>query len=227
MNCILHIETSTDSTSVALSQGGAILAEEEVREAMRAATDAAPMADRMLSFADSHAIPLDAVAVSAGPGSYTGLRIGTSLAKGIAYGRGAKLLSVPTLELLCVPILLGEELPEDALLLPMLDARRMEVYAAIYDRALHPIRKVQPDIVDEATYAEFLDRPLYFFGPGAEKCHTMLKSLGAHYLGCEPPLARWMMPLAEQRMLRGKTEDIAYFEPTYLKEGVRNTPQNT
>lgn len=227
MNCILHIETSTDSTSVALSQGGAILAEEEVREAMRAATDAAPMADRMLSFADSHAIPLDAVAVSAGPGSYTGLRIGTSLAKGIAYGRGAKLLSVPTLELLCVPILLGEELPEDALLLPMLDARRMEVYAAIYDRALHPVRKVQPDIVDEATYAEFLDRPLYFFGPGAEKCHTMLESLGAHYLGCEPPLARWMMPLAEQRMLRGKTEDIAYFEPTYLKEGVRNTPQNT
>lgn len=227
MNCILHIETSTDSTSVALSQGGAILAEEEVREAMRAATDAAPMADRMLSFADSHAIPIDAVAVSAGPGSYTGLRIGTSLAKGIAYGRGAMLLSVPTLELLCVPILLGEELPEDALLLPMLDARRMEVYAAIYDRALHPIRKVQPDIVDEATYAEFLDRPLYFFGPGAEKCHTMLESLGVHYLGCEPPLARWMMPLAEQRMLRGKTEDIAYFEPTYLKEGVRNTPKNT
>lgn len=218
MNCILHIDTSTDTTSVALSQGGAILADEEMREAMRAATDAAPMAERMLSFADSHAIPLDAVAISAGPGSYTGLRIGTSLAKGIAYGRGAKLLSVPTLELLCVPILLGEELPEDALLLPMLDARRMEVYAAIYDRALHAVREVRPDIVDEGTYAEFLNRPLYFFGPGAEKCRSLLEPLGARYLGCEPPLARWMMPLAEQRLLRGKTEDVAYFEPTYLKE---------
>ena len=226
MNCILHIETSTDSTSVALSQGGAILAEEEVREAMRAATDAAPMADRMLSFADSHAIPLDAVAVSAGPGSYTGLRIGTSLAKGLAYGRGAKLLSVPTLELLCVPILLGEEIPEDALLLPMLDARRMEVYAAIYDRALRPVRETGADIVDANTYREYLDQhPVYFFGNGAGKCMETINHPNAHYIDGVEPLAKWMQPLADRRWLNGQTEDVAYFVPYYLKDFVAKMPK--
>ena len=218
MSCILHIETSADIVSVALSDRGAILTEEETDQPLRAATDAAPMAERMMSFADSHAIPLDAIAVSSGPGSYTGLRIGASLAKGLAFGRNLELVAVPTLELLCVPVLLGEELPEDALLCPMLDARRMEVYAAIYDRALKPLRGVQPDIIAEDSYAEFMDRPLYFFGPGARKCRPMLEPRGARFLNDVRPVARWMMPLAEMRLLRGQTEDVAYFEPNYLKE---------
>lgn len=224
MSCILHIETSADFVSVALSERGAVLTDERTDKPMRAAIDAAPMAERMMSFADSHAIPLDAIAVSSGPGSYTGLRIGVSLAKGLAYARNLKLVAIPTLELLCVPVLLGPELPEDALLCPMLDARRMEVYAAVYDRALKIQRQVQPDIITEESYAEFLGRPFYFFGPGAEKCRPILEPRGAHFLADIHPEARWMMPLAEMRLMREQTEDVAYFEPFYLKEANAKKP---
>ncbi len=104
-------------------------------------------------------IPLEAVAVSCGPGSYTGLRIGVSMAKGICYGRGVKLIAVPTLELMAVPVLLGEHpAEEDALIVPMLDARRMEVYAEVLDRALKVVRPIQADIVDADTYKEYLDQ---------------------------------------------------------------------
>ena len=128
--------------------------------------------DEAMSFADSHAIPLDAVSVSGGPGSYTGLRIGVSMAKGICYALNIPLLSVSTLELMCVPVLLHhEEIEDDALLCPMIDARRMEVYAAIYDRSLKALRPIQADVVDGDTYRQWLDeRPVYFFGNGAAKC---------------------------------------------------------
>jgi tRNA threonylcarbamoyladenosine biosynthesis protein TsaB len=180
------------------------------------------MVDEALSFADSHAIPFDAVAVSCGPGSYTGLRIGVSMAKGICFGRDLKLISVPTLELLCVPVLLRECIAEDdALLCPMLDARRMEVYAALYDRALRPIREVQADVVDADTYREYLDaHPVYFFGNGAQKCMETIDHPNAHYIDGIEPLARWMQPLAERRMLNEQFEDVAYFEPFYLKDFV-------
>ena len=119
--------------------------------------------DEALSFVDSHGMPLDAVAVSCGPGSYTGLRIGVSMAKGICYGRNLPLIGLPTLEVLCVPVLLHHDLPEDALLCPMIDARRMEVYAAVYDRALSVKREIAADIVDEHSYLEFLnEHPVYF-----------------------------------------------------------------
>ena len=140
MSCILNIETSTNVCSVALSQDGVCLHEELDLKGPSHAQVLAGFVKETVSFADSHAIPIDAVAVSKGPGSYTGLRIGVSEAKGVAYGRDAHLLSVPTLKLLTVPILLGhDELPEDALLCPMIDARRMEVYCALYNRALHEV----------------------------------------------------------------------------------------
>jgi tRNA threonylcarbamoyladenosine biosynthesis protein TsaB len=196
------------------------------------------MVDEAMSFTDSHAIPFDAVAVSAGPGSYTGLRIGVSMAKGICYGRDLKLIAVPTLELLCVPVLLREELPDDALLCPMLDARRMEVYAALYDRALKPVRQVQADVVDAQTYAPWLEqRPVYFFGNGAAKCMDVIRNSGsaqadprivanAHLLEGIEPQARWMQPLAERRLLDGQTEDVAYYEPFYLKDFVAKQPKD-
>lgn len=119
--------------------------------------------DEALSFIDSHAIPLDAVAVSCGPGSYTGLRIGVSMAKGVCYGRNIPLIAIPTPEVLSVPVLLHHDLPEDALLCPMIDARRMEVYAAVYDRALNVKRAIAADIVDENSYLEYLnEHPVYF-----------------------------------------------------------------
>jgi tRNA threonylcarbamoyladenosine biosynthesis protein TsaB len=186
------------------------------------------MVDEALSFTDNHAIPFDAVAVSCGPGSYTGLRIGVSMAKGISYGRDLKLIAVPTLELLCVPVLLRETIQEEnALLCPMLDARRMEVYAALYDRALKPVREVGADVVDSDTYRQWLDEhPVYFFGNGAMKCKEVIGHPNAHFIEGVEPLAKWMQPLAERRFMNGQFEDVAYFEPFYLKDFVAIKPKN-
>ena len=222
MACIVHIETATDVCSVALSENGAVLASEENYEGPNHNVVLAPYVDEMVSFADSHAIPIDAVAVSCGPGSYTGLRIGVSTAKGLSYGRDLKLISVPTLELLCVPLLLQrEDLPEDALLCPMLDARRMEVYSAIYTRALETVKRVSADIIDGASYGEYLENhPVVFFGNGAEKCKGVISHPNAVFRDDVKPLAKYMMPLAERAFLQGRWEDVAYFEPFYLKEFV-------
>ena len=152
MSTILHIETSTDVCSVAVSEDSQVIFHQEDQSGPNHAERLGTMVDEALSFTDNHAIPFDAVAVSCGPGSYTGLRIGVSMAKGICYGRNLKLIAVPTLELLCVPVLLREIPEEDALLCPMLDARRMEVYAGIYTRALKPVREIGADIVDADTY---------------------------------------------------------------------------
>ena len=150
MSVILHIETSTDLCSVAVSQDSAIIFQtdnlkEKEGTAAKGTNHASilgVMVDEALSFTDNHAIPFDAVAVSAGPGSYTGLRIGVSMAKGVAYGRNLKLIGLPTLEVQCVPVLLvHDDLPDDALLCPMLDARRMEVYTALYTRALKTVQR--------------------------------------------------------------------------------------
>ena len=184
------------------------------------------MVDEALSFTDSHAIPFDAVAVSCGPGSYTGLRIGVSMAKGVCYGQNLKLIAVPTLELLCVPILLREIPEEDALLCPMLDARRMEVYAGIYDRGLKPIRPIHADIVDGDTYKAYLDEhPIYFFGNGAKKCQDAINHPNAHFIENINPIAKWMQPLAEKRFLNEQFEDVAYFVPFYLKDFVAKLPK--
>ena len=226
MACILHIETSTAVCSVAVSEDSHCIYHEEDHSGPNHAERLGSMVDEALSFTDSHAIPFDAVAVSCGPGSYTGLRIGVSMAKGLCYGRDLKLIAVPTLELLAVPVLLREGLEDDAQLCPMLDARRMEVYAAIYDRSLHVVRPVGADVVEADTYKEWLDaHPVYFFGNGAKKCMDIIRHPNAHYVDGIEPLARWMQPLAERRLLDGKTEDVAYFVPFYLKDFVALKPK--
>lgn len=227
MSCILNIETSTDVCSVALSNYGECVFNQEDHKGPNHASRLGGFVDEALSFADSHAMSIDAVAVSCGPGSYTGLRIGVSMAKGVAYGRGAKLIAVPTLELLCVPVLLDELVNEDdALLCPMLDARRMEVYSQIFDRSLHEIRPIAADIVDASTYADYLaDRPVYFFGNGAAKCMKVIGGGNAHLVESVEPLAKNMFPLAEKRMAAQQFEDVAYFVPFYLKDFVAKTPK--
>lgn len=222
MSCILHIETSTNVCSVALSEDGECIFNKEDHSGPNHSVALGVFADEAIAYADSRHLKLEAVAVSCGPGSYTGLRIGVSMAKGICYGRGLKLLAVPTTELMCVPVLLGhDELEDDALLCPMLDARRMEVYAAVYDRALRPVRAIGADIVDGNTYRELLDRhPIYFFGNGAAKCMETIAHPNARLIEDIAPLARWMQPLAEKRMAEGKFEDVAYFVPFYLKDFV-------
>lgn len=226
MSCILNIETSTSVCSVAVSQDGEAIFVKEDLKGPSHAVSLGVFVDEALSFADSHAIPLDAVAVSCGPGSYTGLRIGVSMAKGVCYGRQLPLIAIPTLEVLSVPVLLYHDLPEDALLCPMIDARRMEVYAAIYDRSLKPLRETAADIVDEHSYLDFLnERPVYFFGNGSEKCQTALTHPNAHFIGQINPLAKMMMPLTEKAFAEKEFKDVAYFEPFYLKEFVASQPK--
>ena len=236
MSTILHIETSTDVCSVAVSEDSQVIFHQEDHSGPNHAERLGTMVDEALSFTDNHAIPFDAVAVSCGPGSYTGLRIGVSMAKGICYGRDLKLIAVPTLELLCVPVLLREIPEDDALLCPMLDARRMEVYAGIYTRGLKPVREIGADIVTEETYKEYLDQhPVYFFGNGAKKCFEgdgvagdktpVINHPNAHLIEGIEPLAKWMQPLAERRFLNEQFEDVAYFVPYYLKDFVAKMPK--
>lgn len=228
MACILHIETSTKVCSVAVSEDGACIFANADYDGPSHAVQCGVFVDEALSFVESHAIPLDGVAVSEGPGSYTGLRIGYSMAKGVCYGRNVPLIALPTLEILCVPVLLyHEEVEDDALLIPTIDARRMEVYSAVYDRALKPVRGIQADVVDADTYREYLNRaPVYFFGDGSEKLRSVIQHPNARFLSDIHPLAKNMLPLAERKMMQGDFADVAYSEPFYLKEFVATKPKN-
>lgn len=236
MACILHIETSTDVCSVAVSKDGFLLYEKTYRSGPNHAERLGTYIDEALGKVEEKGLKLEAVAVSGGPGSYTGLRIGVSMAKGICYGSDARLLGIPTLQLLCVPVLLGDrircmkcvdgkeeridtEMEEDALLCPMIDARRMEVFSAIYDRSLREVRGVRADIVDGDTYRDVLGKHVvYFFGNGAEKCMEAINHPNARLIKGVEPLAKNMMPLADRKWNRGETENVAYFVPDYLKD---------
>lgn len=227
MSCILHIETSTNVCSVAVSDGGVCLFNKEDHSGPNHAERLGTFIDEAMAYINNRELPLEAVAVSSGPGSYTGLRIGVSMAKGICYGRDVKLISVPTSELLCVPVLLGhDELEDNALLCPMIDARRMEVYATVYDRALHTVRATSADVVEADTYRDLLDEhSVYFFGNGAAKCMDTINHPNAHLIEGIEPLARWMFPVADRRLRDGQTEDVAYFVPYYLKDFVAKLPK--
>ncbi|MCQ2096270.1 MAG: tRNA (adenosine(37)-N6)-threonylcarbamoyltransferase complex dimerization subunit type 1 TsaB [Bacteroidaceae bacterium] len=220
MATILHIETSTDVCSVAVSQDGANIFRTEELTGHAHAQKLGGFVKEAISFTDSHGIPFDGVAVSSGPGSYTGLRIGVSMAKGVCYAQNLRLLSVPTLKLLCVPVLLGDyDIPDDAWLCPMIDARRMEVYCAIYDRALKERLPVQPKVIDAGAFAEELDRHvIYFLGNGSDKCRDVIAHPNARFISGVIPHARNMCPLAELAFLDEEFQDVAYFEPFYLKE---------
>ena len=226
MSCILNIETSTSACSVAVSQDGATIFVKEDLNGPSHATLLGVFVDEALSFLESRAIPLDAVAVSCGPGSYTGLRIGVSMAKGICYGRDLPLIGLPTLEVMCVPVLLYHDLPENALLCPMIDARRMEVYSAIYDRALQVVKETSADIIDENSYLDILEKqPVYFSGNGAAKCREKITHPNAFFLDDIHPLAKMMFPLSEKALVNNDFKDVAYFEPFYLKEFVASMPK--
>ncbi len=222
MSCILPIETSTDACSVAVSHDGAIIFQTEILDGPSHAQKLGSFVDEALSFTDNHAIPFDAVAVSCGPGSYTGLRIGVSMAKGVCYGRDLRLIALPTLEVMCVPVLLKyDDLPEDALLCPMIDARRMEVYTAVYTRSLRPVIETNAMIIDENSMKELLEKhPVYFFGNGSDKCKDVISHPNAHFIDNIKPLAKNMCPLAEKAIANEQYADVAYFEPLYLKDFV-------
>ncbi|MDO4800881.1 MAG: tRNA (adenosine(37)-N6)-threonylcarbamoyltransferase complex dimerization subunit type 1 TsaB [Prevotellaceae bacterium] len=253
MACILNIETSTNVCSVAVSSDGEIIfntsnQDEDCGMGGNHANVLGDYVKSALSFADNHAIPVDAVAISCGPGSYTGLRVGVSMAKGVCYGMRIPLISVPTLNLLCVPLLLNEKIPENALLCPMLDARRMEVYTAVYDRALK-VQSLPEDmdvqiskngavatVLNENSFNSLLmEHDIYFFGNGSVKYRDCIKQKSAtndkeyakaHFIDGIIPLAKHIMPLAEMKYLRNEFENVAYFEPFYLKEFVAIKSRN-
>lgn len=222
MACILCLETSTSTCSAALCRDGEVLFSREDRSGPNHAERLGTYVDQALSYADVRGIGLDAVAVSAGPGSYTGLRIGVSMAKGLCYGRALPLVAVPT------PQILAAAVPGqgDALLCPMIDARRMEVYAAIYDGDLREVRPVQADVVDGDTYRPWLEgHVVCFFGNGAQKCMGVINHPNARYIRGVEPLAAGMATLAARRLAEGHTEDVAYYEPFYLKPFAAGRPK--
>jgi tRNA threonylcarbamoyladenosine biosynthesis protein TsaB len=220
---ILNIETSTSSCSAAITIDGQSVASRANTNNANHASELPVFVEQLLQEADSKAWHLDAVALSQGPGSYTGLRIGTSLAKGICYGRNIPLIPVDTLQVLCASIPLTD-LPSGTWLCPMLDARRMEVYTALYrfeSNQLQAISPVQAMIIDEQSFAEELAaHPIYFLGNGAEKCKAVITHPNAHFISNIVPQAKYMGNLAETKNNIQDLKQMAYYEPFYLKEFV-------
>jgi len=221
MALILHVETSAKNCSVALSRDGQLLFNEVDTAGSSHSVKLGVFVDEALKVAERVGQKLDAVAVSSGPGSYTGLRIGVSLAKGVCYALDIPLIAVPTLDLLADEVRRTKQLPANTLICPLVDARRMEVYTALYSSdctMLHPVSAV---IVDETTFANDLENhPIWFVGDGAEKCTAIIRSDNAIFDGQIVPLASSMLPLAEKKYQEQQFEDVAYFEPFYLKDFV-------
>lgn len=227
MPVILNIETSTTVCSVALTRDGGVEFHKEAFEGPSHARNLAPFVEEALKFAREKGYNLDAVAVSCGPGSYTGLRIGVSEAKGLCFGLDIPLIALNTLQIITCSVMFGGSFGDDALFCPMIDARRMEVYSAIYDLGLGEVKPVSADIIDENSYKEILDKqPVYFFGDGAAKCKEVIKHPNARFIDSVLPVAYDMMALAEMAYRRQDFKDVAYFEPFYLKEFVATTPKN-
>lgn len=219
MAVILNIETSTEVCSAALTAEGMVLCHNEDFQGRNHAALLSGFVKRCLDHAREHEMKLDAVAVSLGPGSYTGLRIGLSEAKGLAYALDIPLIGVSTLQLLAVHAMFNADLDPDVLLAPMIDARRMEVYTAVYDFALQEIMKPQPLILDESSYSDELARAkVAFFGNGSEKARKVITSPDAIFIPDVVPLASDMIALAERSYARWEFIDLAYSTPEYLKD---------
>ena len=223
---ILNIETSTNVCSVALSEGTKCLFKKSNADGMNHASLLSVFIDEALQVLKSQAKMLDAVAVSAGPGSYTGLRIGVSTAKGLCYGFGIPLIALNTLGIMTVSALKQVENKENTLFCSMIDARRMEVYTAFFRADGTLYREVLADIISEQSYAEILENhTVYFFGNGSNKCKPVLTQKNAHFIDEIVPLAENMIDLAVKSFSENQFEDVAYFEPFYLKEFQTTIPK--
>jgi|DewCreStandDraft_4_1066084.scaffolds.fasta_scaffold46466_3 tRNA threonylcarbamoyladenosine biosynthesis protein TsaB len=220
MAYILLIETSTELCSVALEKDGELISIKESDNNNSHSLNIALFIEQVLKEADIKPEKLDAVAIGKGPGSYTGLRIGVSSAKGLCYGLGIPLIAVDSLLTLAYNAKSNYALQSGATLCPMIDARRMEVYSAIYAENLSLIREVRADIVDENTYFDFYkDNNFYYFGNGAVKCREILSSSkNTHYLENVNISSRGMIKSAEEKFQKNDFENLAYFEPFYLKD---------
>jgi tRNA threonylcarbamoyladenosine biosynthesis protein TsaB len=221
---LLNIETSTKKCSVCLSNGDRIFALEEINEGQF--THAEKLHVLIENAFKKSMVPmnsLDAIAISKGPGSYTGLRIGVSAAKGLCFALDKPLIAIDTLEILAHAV----KVEKPGLIVPMLDARRMEVYSAVFDEQYYKIRETEAEIIHPDSYREYLSKgKVLFLGDGAGKCVDILQHENANFLTGHFPSAKEMVPLSEERFQEAKFEDLAYFEPYYLKDFIAIKPRD-
>lgn len=225
MPVLLSLETSTDVCSVAIHDDKGLRAVAEVHMGQMHASKLAPLVREVTKMADVTMEMLSGVAVSAGPGSYTGLRIGVSTAKGLCYSLGVPLLSCGTLDVMAGQM--KDVVSGDALLCPMIDARRMEVYCALYNRDGFRMTEVEAKIIDEHSFQEQLAAGrVVFAGNGSAKCRPVINHFRAEFLDSVFPSARHLGALAMQKLANGQTEDLIHFEPFYLKDFKAKLPSN-
>ena len=217
----IAIDTSTKVCSAALLQDGAVLQSFICYDTHNHAALLPQYVESLLNHTKQHSVSIDAVVLCDGPGSYTGLRISTALAKGLCYGLNIPLIAVSTLTLLAIELsqLYEGRLKADDVICPMIDARRMEVYCALYQADTKQISPTEARIVDKDSFSEVLKKQrVFFFGDGAGKCKETIKSENAVFVDDVPPNTIFLYDLAEQKYREKQFEDIAYFEPNYLKE---------
>ena len=228
MSFILHIDTTTKLCSVAVAKEGILVSiKEEYDEQYAHAEKLNLFIEEALRAAHITLKDLSAIAASMGPGSYTGLRIGVASAKGLCYGLNIPLISTETLLNLAYGCRskIKQQLQGGDVLIPMLDARRMEVYSQIFDAQFNQIREIKAEIIDENSFSEFKQQQVFLFGDGAQKCAAILKKDNIHFVDEIQTSAKYMIVQAHQKFEKGAFEDVAYFEPFYLKDFVAGTPK--
>jgi len=224
MGHILCLETATTNCSVALSINGEVIAlQEDNAKKYSHAERLHQYIDKVLIKAKITKSEVSAIAVSKGPGSYTGLRIGVSAAKGLSYALDIPLISIPTLDAMSYQIKPEEK---DSVIVPMLDARRMEVYSAIYDASHTQIRATEAQILEETSFASFLEKgKVYFIGNGVTKFKEICDHSNAIFIEESLPSSKEQSVLAHKKYEHSDFEDVAYFEPYYLKDFIAGKPK--
>ena len=225
---ILCLETATPVCSVALNDGCCTLALRETERQNAHSEKITNFIREVMEVANIDYRQLDAVAVSQGPGSYTGLRIGVSTAKGICYAADLPLMAIDTLEAMAygMKMKLGSQIADNDLLIPMIDARRMEVYASVFDAQMNRINDTAALVIDEHSFDDLcLDHHLWLFGDGAPKLSKLFENQpNINIINGFRPSAAYMLPLAEKALKEQKFVDVAYFEPFYLKDFIAGKP---
>lgn len=226
MAVILSIETSTNICSALIARDSEILSEKICTQPQNHAKQLPLFLEEIINFARQNSVMPDAVAVSAGPGSYTGLRIGVSSAKGLCYALGIPLIAVDTLQIIAKEAV-AKYGDNSLLYCPMIDARRMEVYTALFDGKLDKITQTEAKIIDNQSFADLLEtQKILFCGNGSDKCRQTIVSDNAIFLDNINPLSSNMVAIAQEKFANGIFEDTAYFEPFYLKEFVGTKPKS-
>lgn len=226
MSLILNIETSTKTCSVSLAKDGqTIICIEETSDQYIHAEKLNVFIENLFNKSGLSIDKLDAVCVSKGPGSFTGLRIGVASAKGFCYALDIPLLSIDSLTVLTHQYLQNNQVGEIDLMIPMIDARRMEVYTTVFNAKKNMIAPISPKIIDEKSFSEYTV-PIHLFGDGAEKCKSVLSATNVHVHNSLLTSASAMSSLSYQKYKNKEYEDLAYFDPFYLKDfvaGVKKT----